>query len=154
MALTDAHILTYHTLYDTFRLAICESLGVKIYKNAWFAKFARKERIDDDALCEAVDRASRGLLDADLGSGLIKQRVAREGGGKSGGYRTLIIFRQAKRAIFAFGFAKNDKANLNDGELAAFRKAAKEFLAFTERQIDELVKIERLVEVSDGNEDL
>ena len=78
---------------------------MRIYKNAWFAKFARKERIGNAALCDAVDRAERGLIDADLGGGLIKQRVARAGEGKSGGYRTLIFFRQAERAIFAFGFA-------------------------------------------------
>ena len=65
---------------------------MRIYKNAWFAKFAWKEKIDDDALCDAIDRAGKGLIDADLGSGLLKQRVAREGAGKSGGYRTLIFF--------------------------------------------------------------
>ena len=63
-----------------------------------------------------------------MGSGLLKQRVAREGAGKSGGYRTLIFFRLGERAIFAFGFAKSDKANLNAEELTEFRKAAKEYL--------------------------
>jgi hypothetical protein len=127
---------------------------VRIYKNVWFAKFAHKERISDDALCDAVRRAEQGLIDADLGSGLLKQRVAREGAGKSGGYRTLIFFRSGERAIFVAGFAKNDKANLNALELAEFRKSAKEYLAFHQHQIDALVKIERLTEVSDGNENL
>jgi hypothetical protein len=127
---------------------------MRIYKNAWFAKFARKEKIDDDGLCDAIRRAEKGLIDADLGSGLLKQRVAREGAGKSGGYRTLIFFRSGKRAIFSFGFAKSDKANLNTEELAEFRKAAKEYLAFSQHQIDRLVQIERLTEVSDGDEDL
>lgn len=127
---------------------------MRIYKNAWFAKFARKEKIDDDALRDAVRRAEQGLIDADLGSGVLKQRVAREGAGKSGGYRTLIFFRSGERAIFAFGFAKSDKANLNAVELAAFKKAAKEYLAFPQRQIDALVKIERLTEVGNGDEDL
>ena len=127
-----------------------ENPGVKIYMNAWFAKFARKERINDAALCDAVDRAMRGLIDADLGSGLIKQRVAREGAGKSGGYRTLIFFRAGERSIFAFGFAKSDQANLDDGQLAMMRKAAKELLAFSQHQVDALVKIGRLTEVSDG----
>ena len=84
----------------------------------------------------------------------MKQRVAREGAGKSGGYRTLIFFRLGDRAIFAFGFAKSDKANLNAEELTEFRKAAKEYLAFSQHQIEALVKIERLTEVSDGDEDL
>jgi hypothetical protein len=127
---------------------------VRVYRNAWFAKFARKEKIDDDALCEAILRAEKGLIDADLGSGLLKQRVAREGAGKSGGYRTLIFFRSGERAIFAFGFSMSDKANLNVEELTEFRKAAKEYLAFSQHQIDRLVQIERLTEVSDGDENL
>ena len=127
---------------------------MRIYKNAWFAKFARKERIDDDALCDAIHRAEKGLIDADLDSGLLKQRVAREGAGNSGGYRTLIFFRSGERAIFVAGFAKNEKANLNAVELAELKKASKEYLAFSQLQIDALVKIERLTEVSDGHEDL
>ena len=127
---------------------------MRIYKNTWFAKFSRKEKIDDDNLCNAIRRAEQGLIDADLGSGLLKQRVAREGAGKSGGYRTLIFFRSGERAIFAFGFAKSEKTNLNTEELAEFRKAAKKYLAFSQHQIDRLVQIERLTEVSDGDEDL
>ena len=127
---------------------------MRIYKNAWFTKFARKERIGDDALCDAIRRAEQGLIDADLGGGLLKQRVARDGAGKSGGYRTLIFFRSGERAIFAFGFTKNDKANLNAEELAELKKAAKEYLAFSQHQIDALVEIERLKEVSDGDKNL
>ena len=77
----------------------------RIYKNRWFAKFASREGISDVMLVAAVNQANNGLIDADLGGGVIKQRVAREGGGKSGGYRTLIFFRQDERAVFAFGFA-------------------------------------------------
>lgn len=120
---------------------------IRIYKNRWFAKFASREGIGDTALVEAVDRAIRGLVDADLGGGLIKQRVAREGDGKSGGYRTLVFFRHEERAIFAFGFAKSDKANLNAVELRAYKKAAKIVLALTQAQIDTEVREERLFEV-------
>jgi hypothetical protein len=136
------------------RAAMSEIPGVTIYKNSWFAKFARKERIGDAALCEAIDRATRGLIDADLGGGLIKQRVAREGAGRSGGYRTLIFFRSGERSIFVFGFAKSDKANLDAGELAEFKNAAKELLEFSQGQVDALVEIGRLLEVKRGEEDL
>ncbi len=88
-----------------------------IYKNRWFAKFASRDGISDATLVAAIDQANRGLIDADLGGGLIKQRVAREGGGKSGGYRTLVFFRHKERAIFAFGFAKSDKDNFTAAEL-------------------------------------
>ena len=121
---------------------------MRVFKNAWFRKFARKERIGDSALCEAVARAKAGLIDADLGGGLLKQRVARPGAGKSGGYRTLILFRAETRAVFAFGFAKSDKANLDEDEEAAFRKAAKLVLAFSDEQMDAELESGRLTEVN------
>lgn len=65
---------------------------MKIYKNKWFAKFARKEKIADSKLCEAVHNAERGLIDADYGGGVIKQRIARENEGKSGGYRSFFVY--------------------------------------------------------------
>jgi hypothetical protein len=126
----------------------------RIYKNRWFAKFASRVGISDAALVAAVEQANRGLVDADLGGGLIKQRVAREGGGKSGGYRTLVFFRHEERAVFAFGFAKSDKANLNAVELRTYKQAAKIVLALTQAQIDIEVREERLCEVNDDAKDL
>ena len=127
---------------------------MRIYKNAWFAKFARKERIGDAALCEAVDRAGRGLIDADLGGGVIKQRVAREDGGKSGGYRTLILFRQAEWAIFAFGFAKNDRENLSASELVFYKRMARLMLAMTSAEFKLEIESQTLEEVQHGGKEL
>ena len=127
---------------------------IRIYKNRWFAKFASREGISDATLVAAIDLANRGLIDADLGGGLIKQRVAREGGGKSGGYRTLVFFRHEERAIFAFGFAKSDKANLSAAEMKVYKQAAKIVLALTQAQIDIEVRAERLFEVNDDAQDL
>src|SRR5277367_5120463 len=79
---------------------------VPIYKLKPFARFARSENIDDENLVEAVERAGRGLVDADLGGGLIKQRVARKGQGRRGGYRVMVAIRSADYAVFLFGFAK------------------------------------------------
>ena len=78
----------------------------RIYKNRWFARYASRDGISDASLVAAVDHANSCLVDSDLGGGLIKQRVARGGVGKSGGYRTLVFFRREERAVFAFGFAK------------------------------------------------
>ena len=127
---------------------------MRIFKNSWFEKFARKQRIPDAALVEAVDRADRGSIDADLGGGVLKQRVAREGEGRSGGFRTLILFRAGERALFAFGFAKSDRANLDIEELAAFRRAAKIVLALTPDQIDAEIEAGRFVEVKRDDKDL
>jgi hypothetical protein len=127
---------------------------VRVFKNAWFLKFARKEKISDEALREAVARAEAGLIDADLGGSLLKQRVARPGSGKSGGYRTLIFFRAQTRAVFVFGFAKNDRANLDANEEVVFRKAAKLVLAFSDEQMDAEVESGRMTEIDGDGEDL
>jgi hypothetical protein len=99
-----------------------------------------------------VERAESGLVDADLGGGVIKQRVARPGKGKSGGYRTLILFRQGDRAIFAFGFAKSAQANISKADLALLRDAATEALEWDHEDLDRLVASGTLVEIDDGND--
>lgn len=90
---------------------------MRVYKIKGFARFQRRERITDKSLVEAVLGAERGLIDADLGRGLIKQRVAQPGQGKSGGFRTLIAYRRGERAVLLFGFAKNERATIDDDEL-------------------------------------
>lgn len=115
-------------------------MRVRIFKNAWFERFARKQKIQDTALREAVHRAEQGLIDADLGSGVLKQRVARPGQGRSGGYRTLILYRQAQRAVFVYGFAKSQQANLSDEEVMAFKKAARHVLGLTDEQLAALIQ--------------
>ncbi len=129
-----------------------ENPQTRIYANRWFAKFAAKERISDTTLAETVRRAEGGLIDADLGSGLIKQRIARQGGGKSGGYRSILIFRSGERAIFVFAFAKSAKANLSAAELRVFRKAASIMLELGEDEIETEVEAGRLVEVKDDEQ--
>jgi hypothetical protein len=70
---------------------------VRVFKEKGFSRFQRKEGISDKRLCEAMRDAAAGLIEADLGLGLIKQRVARPGHGKRGGYRTIIAYRVKKR---------------------------------------------------------
>jgi hypothetical protein len=127
-------------------------MAVRIFRNAWFERFARKQRITDAALIDAVRRAERGQVDADLGGGVIKQRVARAGQGKSGGYRTIVLYRQEQRAFFVFGFAKSEQANIDDDEEAQLKKMAKELLALSDEQMAALVERGRFSEVEDGEE--
>jgi hypothetical protein len=75
-------------------------------------------------LAEAVLRAARGLVDADLGGGLIKQRVARQGQGRRGGYRVMIAFRAGDFAVFLFGFARSAEDNLDDRQVNVLRRVA------------------------------
>ena len=102
---------------------------------------------------EAIVRAERGLVDADLGGGVIKQRVARAGQGRSGGFRTLILFRQGDRAIFAFGFAKSRQENISQADLAVLRQAGDEALGWSEDDMDRLVAAGALVEIEHGQDD-
>ena len=103
---------------------------MRVYKTKPFARFATHEGIHDDELCDAVHRAERGLIDADLGGGLIKQRLARERQGRSGGFRSIILFRRGDKAFFAYGFAKSDRENIRRDELVAFRKLADAMFAY------------------------
>lgn len=120
---------------------------MRVFKNAWFSKFAAKEKISDEALCEAVKRAQLGLIDADLGGGVIKQRVARPGSGRSGGFRTLVFFRARSRAVFAFGFAKNDQANIGGKDERELKDAAKIVLGLSEEMVDRQLAAGRFQEV-------
>jgi hypothetical protein len=120
---------------------------VRVFKIRWFARFARGERIDDKSLSEAIARASRGLVDADLGGGLIKLRVARQGRGRSGGYRMIIAFRMRKRAVFLYGFAKNERGNIGPDELDDLRLVAHAWLEATTERIEAALKDGALQEV-------
>jgi hypothetical protein len=120
---------------------------MEIFKIKAFARFARRERIADASLYDAVERAGRGLVDAELGGGLIKQRVARPGQGKRGGYRTIIAVRLRARAVFLFGFAKNELDNVGDDQLETLKEIAALWLAADAKKIQRAIEDGLLVEV-------
>ncbi len=124
---------------------------MRIFKTKLFAKFARRERIPNSSLAEAIERATQGLVDANLGGGVIKQRVARQGQGRSGGYRTLIAFRSGDVAIFLFGFAKRDRNNIEADELEVLQLTARQWL-IDESKIEKDARAEILIEVNDGDD--
>ncbi len=119
---------------------------MRIFKTKTLAKFAQRNRIADSSLMAAVERAVRGLIDADLGGHIIKQRVARPGEGKRGGFRLLIGF-GSQRSIFLFGFAKNERETIADAELKTLREIAATFLKADEDRIAQALKDGTLVEV-------
>ena len=127
-------------------------MPMRIFKNKPFARFARKVSLLDGALREAVRNAELGLVDADLGGGVIKQRVARPGGGKSGGFRTIILFRSGTRAFFVHGFAKSERANIRDDELAAFRMLAAQLLNYGDAALAEAIRNGVLIEVTEDDQ--
>jgi len=112
---------------------------LKVFKNAWFGRFARKEKISADALWDAVERAENGQIDADLGGGVIKQRIARPGESKSKGYRSIVLFRKGELSFFVYGFSKSELGNIRTDEEAQFKKMAKHVLSLTDAQLSKLV---------------
>ena len=127
---------------------------MRIFKNAWFTRFARKEKIALQSLWEAVERAEMGLIDAHLGGGVIKQRIARPGQGKSGGYRSVVFYRMGERAFFVFGFPKNAQDNISHEEATQFKNAAKVILALSDDQIRLLIENGKLEEVTPNGQEI
>jgi len=125
---------------------------VRSFKTKWLARFARREGIADKSLREAIEWAERGLIDADLGGGLIKQRVARQGQGRSGGYRIIIAYRVKDRAVLLFGFAKNERENISTDELLILREVAGNWLVADSETILEALEDGKLQEIEDGEE--
>ncbi len=119
----------------------------RIFKTRHFARWMRKTELTDLALCEAVAEMAQGLLDADLGGGVVKKRVALPGRGKSGGARTLVATNKGSRWFFLFGFEKNDRANISDSELEALQDLAHDLLARTGPQLDLAVQERALEEI-------
>ncbi len=122
-------------------------VSLRIFRTKHFARFQRKERIDDAALCDAICRAERGLIDADLGHGLIKQRVARRAEGKSGGYRTIIAYRAGIRSVFLYGFAKNRQANISKEDERDLKDYGAMILVLDARGIEIMLRGTELTEL-------
>jgi len=112
-----------------------------------FGRFQRREKITDPMLCTAVENARRGLIDAQLGGEVIKQRIARKGQGKSGGYRALIAFRDGERAVFLYGFAKSERSDVRPDQLAALKLYAQRWLGLDDEKVSTAVADDELREV-------
>lgn len=125
---------------------------MRIFKTKWVARFVRRERIDDAGLKEAIARAERGIIDADLGGGLIKQRVARPGQGRSGGFRMIVAYRTEDRAFFLYGFAKNERENIEDNELEALRVVAADMLVRDDAALERAKAEGEIQEIGNGEE--
>jgi hypothetical protein len=126
--------------------------NMRTFKTRWFARFARREDISDEALREAIERSERGLIDADLGGGLIKLRVARPGEGRSGGYRMIVAYRTRDRAFFLLGFAKSDQENIDSEQLRTTRGIASHLLTASSDQLKVAIAEGEIQEISYDNE--
>ena len=119
----------------------------RVFKIRRFSRWMRKTELSDQALCDAVSEMERGLIDADLGGGLVKKRVPLAGRGKSGGARVLLATNKGNRWFFVFGFEKNDRANVSAKELEALQAIAADLLKLSPVQLDAHVDSEALQEI-------
>jgi hypothetical protein len=118
-----------------------------INKTQWFDRWARKQGPTTPSLCAAVREMTEGLFDADLGGGLFKKRIARQGQGKSGGFRKLVATNKGNRWVFVFGFPKNERSNIDKDEAEALKKLAAHLLSLTPQAIGKAQRAGELMEV-------
>jgi len=119
----------------------------RVFKTLHFQRWMRKTELTDAALCRTVQEMVAGLVDADLGGGLVKKRVGLASRGKSGGVRTLVATNRGSRWFFLFGFEKSERGNVSDGELEALRAIAADLLVRTSLQLDEAIADGALQEI-------
>jgi hypothetical protein len=120
-----------------------------IYKTRHFARWQRKSSLPDADLAKAVSEMERGLVDADLGGGVLKKRIALPGRGKSGGARTLVATNRAGRWFFIFGFEKNERSSVSAKELEGLQAIAADLLKLSAAEVEILVRNASLSEVKD-----
>jgi len=125
---------------------------MSVYKTKEFSRFARKADLKSADLLDAAQAVASGQWDADLGGGVFKQRIARDGGGKSGGFRTIILFKVGGHSFFVHGFAKNEKANISPKELKALKALAATFLALDLSAIETAKSAGEIAEVAIDDE--
>lgn len=116
-------------------------------KTRLFSRWMRKTELNDAILREAIGEMEQGLVDADLGGGLFKKRVALPGRGKSGSTRTLVATNRCSRWIFVFGFEKNERDNVSGSELDLLRKYAHKLLGLEDADITMLINRKELEEI-------
>jgi len=125
----------------------------RVFKTRHFTRWMRKTGLADTALCAAVDEMVRGLVDADLGGGVLKKRVPLPGRGKSGSTRTLVATNKGSRWFFLFGFEKNERGNVSGKELEALQAIADDLLKLSSRDLDAQVESGALQEICHDNQD-
>jgi hypothetical protein len=121
----------------------------RVFKTRYFHSWMRKTSLSDLALCRAVAALRQGVIDADLGAGVVKKRVALPGRGKSGGTRTLVATNRGSRWFFLFGFEKSERSNISRKELDALQMIAADLLTLSSAEIEVQLKSNALQEICD-----
>ena len=125
----------------------------RVFKTRHFKRWMRKTELTDAALCAAVLEMAEGLIDAELGGGVVKKRIGIAGRGKRSGARTLIATNKGSRWFFVYGFEKNDRANISSDELEALQALASDLLALSGKELGQAVEDTTLEEICDDKKD-
>ena len=120
---------------------------MRVFKVKAFARWARKQRIGDAVLREAVAEMQQGLIDAQLGGGVCKKRIPSLSRGKRGGARTIVAFQSTKHTFFMFGYLKNEATDIDSRKIRGLRQYAHHLFTLTEEQLATLLDQRDLVEV-------
>jgi len=126
----------------------------QLFKLPSFNKWMRQNRVTDVSLCEAVEEMSKGLIDAELGAGLVKKRLALSGQGKRGGARILVATNKRERWFFLFGFRKNDRDNISENEKRVWQELASIHLNLSKPELDCALLNHKLLEVKNHEEEV
>ncbi len=118
-------------------------------KTKWFNKWAKKNSVTDKILLETIKNVSNNLGTVNLGFGLYKVRTPKIGKGKSGSFRTIVVYKESNIAIFVYGFSKTDKDNLEMEELKYFKKLAKDLLKINRQKYLELEKLGNFISIKE-----
>ncbi|MDU2939582.1 MAG: type II toxin-antitoxin system RelE/ParE family toxin [Enterobacteriaceae bacterium] len=113
---------------------------MRTFKTKWFARTAKAHAIKDSDLCQAITTVTEGKVD-DLGGGVYKKRLNQNRD------RAIILAKGDEHWFYTYLYAKQDMANIDNHELAAFRELAKHYASLTEANIITLVKRKELVEI-------
>jgi hypothetical protein len=124
--------------------------GRRVFKTRYFGRWMHKTDLTEKALCKAIAEMADGLIDADLGGGVLKKRISLPGRGKSGGTRVLIATNKRDLWFLIFGFEKNQRDNISGKELQALQAYAADLLKLSSADLDNHVRNEALQEICDG----
>jgi len=115
----------------------------------WFKKWSKKANLKSQDLLEAIKDLEDGLSIVDFGAHLFKIRVKREHSGKSSGFRTIIAYQENDKAIFLYGFGKNERENIDKTELNYFKKLGNDLLALNIEQLKQLIEQKILFDIEE-----
>jgi hypothetical protein len=112
----------------------------RVFKTAWFSRASRKARITDAELCAAIRQVMLGQA-VDLGGRVFKKRLSKNL------YRSIIVAKGGRYWVYEYLFAKKDRDNITEGELAKFRQLAKTYETLTEQQVNWLMQENSWMEI-------